>query len=57
VDSCAVITESHETEIPKRKKKKEKRTISVDEILNGEEQIKAANERRMNQQKDIDTAE
>ena len=57
MDSCAVITESHETEIPKRKKKKEKRTISVDEILNGEEQIKAANERRMNQQKDIDTAE
>jgi hypothetical protein len=47
VDSCAVIVESMTSEIPKRKKK-EKRTISMEEILHGEDQIKAANERRMN---------
>ena len=47
VDSCAVIVESHEKDMPKRKKK-EKRTISMEEILHGEDQIKAANERRLN---------
>lgn len=56
VDSCAVIVESQgEKNVPKRKKKA-KRSISASEILNSDEAIKAANEARMNKQKELDAA-